>query len=58
MYCVAFKNVEQNNKGWRILIIQINWEIMYTVEASWNIYPQDAFIQKELSSGRNSPKGK
>ena len=23
---------------------------MYTVEASWNIYPQDAFIQKELSS--------
>ena len=31
---------------------------MYTVEASWNIYPQDAFIQKELSSGRNRPKGK
>ena len=31
---------------------------MYTVQASWNIYPQDAFIQKELSSGRNSPKGK
>ena len=58
MYCVAFKNVEQNNKGWRILFIQINWEIMYTVQASWNIYPQDAFIQKELSSGRNSPKGK
>ena len=23
---------------------------MYTVQASWNIYPQDAFIQKELSS--------
>ena len=58
MYCVAFKNVERNNKGWRILVIQINWEIMYTVEASWNIYPQDAFIQKELSSGRNGPKGK
>ena len=31
---------------------------MYTVQASWNIYPQDAFIQKELSSGRNRPKGK
>ena len=31
---------------------------MYTVQASWNIYPQDAFIQKELSSGRNSPTGK
>lgn len=31
---------------------------MYTVEASWNIYPQDAFIQKELSSSRNRPKGK
>ena len=23
---------------------------MYTVQASWNIYPQDAFNQKELSS--------
>ena len=35
---------------------------MYTVQASWNIYPQDAFNQKELSSGlssgRNRPKGK
>ena len=31
---------------------------MYTVEASWNIYPQDAFIQKEFSSGKNRPKGK
>ena len=58
MYCVASKNVEQNNKGRRILVIQINWDIMYTVQSSWNIYPQDAFIQKELSSGRNRPKGK
>ena len=48
MYCVASKNVEQNNKGRRILVIQINWDIMYTVQSSWNIYPQDAFIQKEL----------
>ena len=31
---------------------------MYTVQASWNIYPQDAFIQKELSSGRNRPRRK
>ena len=23
---------------------------MHTVQASWNIYPQDVFIQKELSS--------
>lgn len=31
---------------------------MYTVQASWNISPQDAFIQKEFSSGKNRPKGK
>ena len=31
---------------------------MYTVQASWNIYPQDAFIQKELSFGRIRPKRK